>query len=85
MALSDYWNQQDSATGDTVDEEGEELTYEDETESKPRNNAINSYRNIQNELGSFYKDNNGEAEALRQQVEMLKQELEEKASLNLIV
>lgn len=78
MALSDYWNEQDSSAADTA---GEQLAAnKEQMENQSGNNALNSYRNIQNELGSFYKDNNSEADELRRQVETLKQELEEKSA-----
>lgn len=77
-SLSDYWN---------TDEKGEleeELPEEEESFSsasgsgKHSNPALNSYRNVQSTLGSFYKDNNSEAEELRKQVEELKGKLAEK-------
>ena len=78
LSLSDYWN---------TDEKGEleeELPEEEESFSsasgsgKHSNPALNSYRNVQSTLGSFYKDNNSEAEELRKQVEELKGKLAEK-------
>ena len=55
-SLSDYWNE------DEKGEAGEELPDEEESYSnangsgKNSNPALNSYRNVQSTLGSFYKD-----------------------------
>ncbi|MBK1442120.1 conjugative transposon protein TraM, partial [Parapedobacter sp. ISTM3] len=42
------------------------------------NSALNSYRNAQSTLGSFYQDNNSETMELRKQVDELKAKLSEK-------
>ena len=77
-SLSDYWN---------TDEKGEleeELPEEEESYSsangsgKHSNPALNSYRNVQSTLGSFYKDDNSETQELRKQLEELKEKLAEK-------
>ena len=77
-SLSDYWN---------TDEKGEleeELPEEEESYSsangsgKHSNPALNSYRNVQSTLGSFYKDDNSETQELRKQLEELKAKLAEK-------
>jgi len=39
---------------------------------------LNSYRNVQSTLGSFYKDDNSETKELRKQLEELKEKLAEK-------
>ncbi|CAA9197656.1 conjugative transposon protein TraM [Flavobacterium sp. NPDC079362] len=80
--LADYWNE-GSTTG-----EGEERLNNDEEQNqnnsdgnrseKPANPALNSYRNAQSTLGSFYQDDNGESQELRKQLEELKGKLAEK-------
>jgi conjugative transposon TraM protein len=77
-SLSDYWN------ADEKREVGEELPEEEESYSsangsgKHSNPALNSYRNVQSTLGSFYKDDNSETKELRKQLEELKEKLAEK-------
>ncbi|MBW4360502.1 conjugative transposon protein TraM [Flavobacterium taihuense] len=78
LSLSDYWNT------DEKRELEEELPEEEESYSsangsgKHSNPALNSYRNVQSTLGSFYKDDNSETQKLRKQVEELKEKLAEK-------
>ena len=78
MSLSDYWNE------DGKGERGEELPEEEESNhgvngsGKHSNPALNSYRNGQSTLGSFYKDDNSETKELRKQLEELKEKLAEK-------
>jgi conjugative transposon TraM protein len=77
-SLSDYWNE------DGKGETGEELPEEEESYSnangsgKNSNPALNSYRNVQSTLGSFYKDDNSETQELHKQLEELKEKLAEK-------
>ena len=77
-SLSDYWN------ADEKVEAEEELPKEEESYSsangsgKQSNPALNSYRNVQSTLGSFYKDDNSETQELRKQLEELKGKLAEK-------
>ncbi|MCT3639646.1 conjugative transposon protein TraM [Elizabethkingia anophelis] len=82
--LSDYWNTEDSASADNEDS----LPEEDEESNgfggggrksgRNGNSALNSYRNAQSMLGSFYQDNNSETMELRKQVDELKAKLSEK-------
>ncbi|WP_144281958.1 conjugative transposon protein TraM [Chryseobacterium echinoideorum] len=82
--LSDYWNTEDSASADNE----ENLPEEDEESNgfggggrnsgRNGNSALNSYRNAQSTLGSFYQDNNSETMELRKQVDELKAKLSEK-------
>ncbi len=82
--LSDYWNTEDSASADNEDS----LPEEDEESNgfggggrksgRNGNSALNSYRNAQSTLGSFYQDNNSETMELRKQVDELKAKLSEK-------
>lgn len=67
-SLSDYWNE-----GST------EESLQDVPEKQANNNAsLNSYRNAQNTLGSFYNNDTSEAEELRKQLDELKEELARK-------
>lgn len=78
ISLSDYWNT------DEKGEAGEELPEEEESYSgrnesgKHSNPALNSYRNVQSTLGSFYKDDNSETQELRKQLDELKEKLADK-------
>lgn len=77
-SLSDYWNT------DEKGEAGDELPEEEESYSsangsgKHSNPALNSYRNVQSTLGSFYKEDNSETQELHKQLEELKEKLAEK-------
>ncbi|WP_339679875.1 conjugative transposon protein TraM [Cyclobacterium marinum] len=81
--LSDYWNTEDK------EEPTDEQFSEEEKESngfsgggrnsgRNGNPALNSYRNMQSTLGSFYQDDNSEIMELRSQVDELKAKLSEK-------
>ena len=81
--LSDYWNTEDSASADNEDS----LPEEDESNGlggggrnsgRNGNTALNSYRNAQSTLGSFYNNDNAETMELRKQVDELKAKLSEK-------
>jgi conjugative transposon TraM protein len=81
--LSDYWNTEDSASADNEDSLPEEnesngLGGSGRTSGRQGNPALNSYRNAQSTLGSFYQDNNSETMELRKQVDELKAKLSEK-------
>ena len=67
-SLSDYWNE-----GSTAE------SLQDVPEKEANNNAsLNSYRNAQSTLGSFYNNDNSETQELRKQLEELKKELAKK-------
>lgn len=66
--LSDYWNEDSDKQKETVPDQAEE----------PNNPALNSYRNAQSTLGSFYQQENRETKELRRQLEELKEELAQK-------
>lgn len=82
--LSDYWNTEDSTSADNE----ESLPEEDEESNgfggggrksgRNGNSALNSYRNAQSTLGSFYNNDNAETMELRKQVDELKAKLAEK-------
>lgn len=78
--LSDYWN-----TDSSLNTEEEIPEEEDGYDNSPGrnsgrsgNSALNSYRNAQSTLGSFYQDNNSETMELRRQLDDLKEQLAEK-------
>lgn len=82
--LSDYWNTEDSASADNEDsfpEEDEESNGfggVGRKSGRNGNSALNSYRNAQSTLGSFYNNDNAETMELRKQVDELKAKLSEK-------
>ncbi|MDN3707313.1 conjugative transposon protein TraM [Myroides ceti] len=77
--LSDYWNT------DNSDEPIDEFADEEESygygsgrnSGRNGNPALNSYRNMQSTLGSFYNDDNSETMELRRQLDELKEQLAE--------
>lgn len=75
-SLSDYWNT------DSTQQPKEELPEENQNNGmmagKSGNSTLNSYRNAQSTLGSFYQDNNSETQELRRQLDELKEKLAEK-------
>ncbi|WP_026712936.1 conjugative transposon protein TraM [Flavobacterium daejeonense] len=78
--LSDYWNTdtKEEPTGEQLPEDEENNSYGDRNTGRDGNQALNSYRNAQSTLGSFYQDNNSETMELRKQVDELKAKLSEK-------
>jgi len=77
-SLSDYWNEDEKGeTGDELPEEEESYSNANGS-GKNSNPALNSYRNVQSTLGSFYKDDNSETKELRKQLDELKEKLAEK-------
>jgi conjugative transposon TraM protein len=78
--LSDYWNE-DSSSDDAT----EAASDEEDTGSgtgggtgKSVNPALNSYRNAQSTLSSFYQDDSDQTQELRKQLDELKEKLAEK-------
>ncbi len=78
--LSDYWNTDSSLnTEEEIPEEEDGYDYSPGRNSgRSGNSALNSYRNAQSTLGSFYQDNNSETMELRRQLDELKEQLAEK-------
>ncbi|KUG10563.1 MULTISPECIES: conjugative transposon protein TraM [Weeksellaceae] len=79
--LSDYWNTEDKEepTDEPLPEEEEDYGFGGGRNSGRNGNAgLNSYRNMQSTLGSFYQDDNSEATELRRQVDELKAKLSER-------
>jgi conjugative transposon TraM protein len=79
--LSDYWN-----TEDKEEPIAEQLPEEDQSNSyggsrssgRNGNPTLNSYRNAQSTLGSFYQDDNTETMELRRQLDEMKEKLAKK-------
>ena len=80
--LSDYWNTEDKEepTDEPFNEEEENNSFGGSGRNSARssNPALNSYRNSQSALSSFYQDNNSETMELRRQLDGMKEKLAEK-------
>ena len=79
--LSDYWSTEDKDEPiDEYPDEDEAYGYGGGGRNSGRNSnpALNSYRNMQSTLGSFYQDDNAETMELRRQLDELKEQLVEK-------
>ena len=80
LSLSDYWSTEDKDEPiDEFPEEDENYGYGGGGRNSGRsgNPALNSYRNMQSTLGSFYQDDNSETMELRRQLDELKEQLAE--------
>lgn len=74
--LSDYWNGDSSETNIPENQKIENSLL---NTNSPNSSALNSYRNAQQMLGSFYSsDNNYESQQLKKEVQDLKDELKRK-------
>lgn len=78
--LSDYWNEDISSKDNqnTLAEQEDQSTGFGNNPGRSANPTLNSYRNSQSALGSFYKDDNNETQELRRQLDELKEKLAEK-------
>lgn len=78
--LSDYWNTDDKdASADEQPEEDDSFVNGGgKGYTRSGNSTLNSYRNAQSTLGSFYQDDNAETAELRRQLDELKEKLAEK-------
>lgn len=76
--LSDYWNQDSSAESKQDSLSEEQLSAEQSGPGNSANPALNSYRNSQHALTSFYKDDNDQTAELRRQLDELKAKLADK-------
>ena len=79
--LSDYWSTEDNEepVEEQLPEEDQSNSYDGGRNSGRNGNlAVNSYRNAQSTLGSFYEDNNSETMELRRQLDEMKEKLAEK-------
>src|SRR5690606_23005023 len=80
MSLSNYWDQDSAADEATAipDEDYEAGSAGGGSTRRGGNPALNSYRNAQSTLTSFYDNNDYETQELRRQIEELKEQLAEK-------
>lgn len=82
VTLSDYWNAEDKEepTDEQFPEDEESNSFGGGSRNSGRNgnHGLNSYRNMQSTLGSFYQDNNSETMELRRQLDEMKEKLAEK-------
>lgn len=82
VTLSDYWNAEDKEepTDEQFPEDEESNGFGGGSRNSGRNgnHGLNSYRNMQSTLGSFYQDNNSETMELRRQLDEMKEKLAEK-------
>lgn len=82
VTLSDYWNAEDKEepTDEQFPEDEESNNFGGSSRNSGRNgnHGLNSYRNMQSTLGSFYQDNNSETMELRRQLDEMKEKLVEK-------
>jgi len=81
--LSDYWNEDSSSANakseeDFVEEEESNGYGGGRNSGRYGNPALNSYRNTQSTLGSFYNNDNAETMELRRQLDELKEKLADK-------
>ena len=79
-SLSDYWNGDSTANEQAgIPDEGYEAGSADGGGTRKNGNpALNSYRNAQSTLSSFYDNNDYQTQELRRQVDELKEKLAEK-------
>lgn len=79
-SLSDYWDMEGSEEPlEEFPEENETSTYSRYSGSRSNGNpALESYRDAQNTLSSFYREDYSESEELRRQLEELKEQLADK-------
>ncbi|PVD52189.1 conjugative transposon protein TraM [Terrimonas sp.] len=79
-SLSDYWNEdtvkvkEGYISGDEIDESVSTDMYNHNKE----NVVLNSYKNTQDALNTFYQDDHTETKELRKEIEELKQQLSDK-------
>jgi conjugative transposon TraM protein len=77
-SLSDYWNENST---DEAAQDVSEVNNEDyNNSSRNTNPSLNSYRNAQNTLGTFYQNDNSETMQLQKQLTELKEQLAKKDS-----
>lgn len=76
LSLSDYWKEDDiDNTTPVLSENGNEAS---NTIAGNTNSSLDSYRNAQNAVGTFYQNDNSETLQLRKQLNELKEELVKK-------
>lgn len=77
LSLSDYWKEDDIDSTTPVLSEDENEAYNNSLGNS--NPSLNSYRNAQNTLGTFYQTDNLETLQLRKQLDELKEQLAKKS------
>ena len=79
-SLSDYWNKNNDENQNISipEKDNEETDVFNNSSGQVSNSALNSYRNAQNTLSSFYRDEDSQTTQLQKQVEELKERLAEK-------
>ena len=80
LSLSDYWSEDSTAGSQTEQPDGDYgdgYAYGGDTR-RNSNPALNSYRNAQRTLTSFYDNSDDQMRELRKQIEELKEQLAEK-------
>ncbi|KQB43873.1 Conjugative transposon TraM protein [Flavobacterium daejeonense] len=76
LSLSDYWKEDDiDSTTSFLSEDGNEASSTIAGNSNP---SLDSYRNTQNVVGTFYQNDNSETLQLRKQLNELKEQLAKK-------
>ncbi|MFA9193404.1 conjugative transposon protein TraM [Flavobacterium sp. FBOR7N2.3] len=76
LSLSDYWKEDDiDSTTPVLSEDGNEAS---NTIAGNTNSSLDSYRNAQNAVGTFYQNDNPETLQLRKQLNELKEQLVKK-------
>lgn len=76
LSLSDYWKEDDiDNTTPVLSEDGNEASSTIAGNSNP---SLDSYRNAQNAIGTFYQNDNSETLQLRKQLNELKEQLAKK-------
>ncbi|WP_346238982.1 conjugative transposon protein TraM [Niabella insulamsoli] len=73
--LSDFWNESSKIKKTDSSLEVENNSQFINGQQRTDHKALNSYRDAQNTLASFYREDNSETQRLRNEVEALKQEL----------
>lgn len=78
--LSDYWNNEnkEDPTDAQFPKDEENNSFGSRNSGSNGNPALNSYRNAQSTLGSFYQNDNSETMELRKQIDEMKEKLAEK-------
>ncbi|WP_140487023.1 conjugative transposon protein TraM [Flavobacterium sp. GSA192] len=76
LSLSDYWKEDDiDSTTPVISEDRNEASNNIVGNSNP---SLDSYRNAQNAIGTFYQNDNSETLQLRKQLDELKEQLAKK-------
>jgi len=83
MSLADYWQSDSAKAADAAPQQEEESATEDNAfprQHKAPVSPLNTYKDIQSTVGSFYSGNNSEAESMRKEIQELKDKLAERSA-----